>query len=312
MSANLALPGEATPGAPPQRLRVDLPHRPGAHVSVQSSGAGGLPCLFIHGFGEGGYVWDEVVANSGLPQQHVTVDLLGHGDSAWSSDGRYDSARHVEDLFAVADALRLGRFVVVGHSWGGNIAARMAVAQPERVVGLGIVDTESESRPEATAHLLAAMRAANRPYRSVDEYADLQIALRPLPAPARLREIAAASLRKRQDGQFELKVDPRLGLAYARASDAGGCQELLASVACPALVVRGAMSGVLGDAQARRMVAAMRACTLATVPAAGHAVMTDNPQAFLTTLRPFLRRFQVAAAPAARPHGGHFSDSSTR
>ena len=56
------------------------------------------------------------------------------------TDGPFTVAQHVEDAIAVLDALGLEDAVVLGHSWGGFLAAVLAMEHPERVRGLLLVD----------------------------------------------------------------------------------------------------------------------------------------------------------------------------
>ncbi len=55
-------------------------------------------------------------------------------------NGPFTVERHVADAVAVLDALGIGRAVVLGHSWGGHLALHLALAHPERVAGLVLVD----------------------------------------------------------------------------------------------------------------------------------------------------------------------------
>ncbi len=54
--------------------------------------------------------------------------------------GPFTVERHVADAVAVLDTLGIGRAVVLGHSWGGYLALQLALAHPDRVAGLVIVD----------------------------------------------------------------------------------------------------------------------------------------------------------------------------
>lgn len=54
--------------------------------------------------------------------------------------GPFTVERHVADAVAVLDTAGLGRAVVLGHSWGGHLALQLALARPDRVAGLVIVD----------------------------------------------------------------------------------------------------------------------------------------------------------------------------
>lgn len=55
-------------------------------------------------------------------------------------DGPFAVETHVADLLAILDGLGLDRPVLAGHSWGGHLALHFAVAHPDRVSGLLIID----------------------------------------------------------------------------------------------------------------------------------------------------------------------------
>lgn len=55
-------------------------------------------------------------------------------------DGGRDVDTHVADAVGVLDALGWDRAWLVGHSWGGHLAMHVAVAHPERILGLVVLD----------------------------------------------------------------------------------------------------------------------------------------------------------------------------
>lgn len=55
-------------------------------------------------------------------------------------DGPKAVERHVCDAVAVLDGLGIARAVVAGHSWGGVLGLHLAIAEPERVRGLVVID----------------------------------------------------------------------------------------------------------------------------------------------------------------------------
>jgi len=55
-------------------------------------------------------------------------------------DGPFDIATHVEDVRRVLDTLGWDRCVVLGHSWGGHLVLHVALAMPERLLGVLSVD----------------------------------------------------------------------------------------------------------------------------------------------------------------------------
>jgi pimeloyl-ACP methyl ester carboxylesterase len=101
--------------------------------------------------------------------------------------------------------------------------------------------------------------------------------------------MARYGLRQREDGLYELKMDPKLRGDRPDDEAARRQEELfvqkqwdaLAKLPCPTLVVRGAASDILSPDTADRMVdEVLQNGTLAVVAQAAHSVATDNPQGF--------------------------------
>lgn len=124
---------------PPVAGGLDL-DVPGVGVRLRATrwpGAG-VPVLLLHGLASTRRFWDLVVPGlAGLPV--LALDQRGHGDSD-RPDGPYDAATVVQDALLALDALGLSRVVVVGHSWGGWTALRLAAQAPERVLAVVAVD----------------------------------------------------------------------------------------------------------------------------------------------------------------------------
>ena len=78
-------------------------------------------------------------AGEGLPELRVLApDLRGHGHSTWEPPWTVE--QHVSDLLELLDAEDAGRIPVVGHSMGGMIGLHLALAAPERVARLVLLD----------------------------------------------------------------------------------------------------------------------------------------------------------------------------
>jgi pimeloyl-ACP methyl ester carboxylesterase len=69
----------------------------------------------------------------------LAPDLRGRGRSA-AHPGPYGLAAHVDDLVALLDALGVPSAVLLGHSMGAYVVARLAAEHPERVHGLVLLD----------------------------------------------------------------------------------------------------------------------------------------------------------------------------
>jgi pimeloyl-ACP methyl ester carboxylesterase len=120
--------------------RIALPS--GVTLNVQQGGAAdGEAILFLHGFPESHRTWRAVVPDLAREFRIVAPDQRGFGasDKPLGVDA-YKTDRILEDLIALADALELGRFTLVGHDWGGAVAWLAALRHPDRLKRLVIVN----------------------------------------------------------------------------------------------------------------------------------------------------------------------------
>jgi len=102
----------------------------------------GAPVVFLHGNPTSSHLWRNVLPS--VPGRRLAPDLIGMGASPrppieYSFD---DHARYLDEWF---DALSLDDVVLVGHDWGGALAADWASRHPGRVRGLAF--TEAVLKP---------------------------------------------------------------------------------------------------------------------------------------------------------------------
>ena len=96
--------------------------------------------LLLHGLASNARIWDGVASRlAGAGLRVVALDLRGHGASDQPGSG-YDFASVGQDLAAALGGLGLERPVLVGHSWGANVALQFAADRPGTVAGLVLVD----------------------------------------------------------------------------------------------------------------------------------------------------------------------------
>src|ERR1051326_1981781 len=112
----------------------------GVRLHYVTAGKGPL-IIFLHGFPEFWYEWKNQLAEFGKDHLAVAPDMRGYNLSAKPSDvDQYQMKYLVEDIRALADHLKHKKFVLVGHDWGGAVAWSFAIAHPEYVEKLGIVN----------------------------------------------------------------------------------------------------------------------------------------------------------------------------
>lgn len=126
---------------------------PGVSLFVASTGAGPAPALLVV---HGGPDWDHSYLRDPLAQladhhRVILPDIRGCGRSSQGlADTDYTPDAVVADLLALTDQLGIPRFSLLGFSWGGLIAQRVAVRAPERVDQL-IIASSSVLPVDATA-----------------------------------------------------------------------------------------------------------------------------------------------------------------
>ncbi|HEU4961069.1 MAG TPA: alpha/beta hydrolase [Sphingomonas sp.] len=119
-----------------------IPLPTGVTLQVATAGDPAAPAIvLLHGFPESHRTWRHQIP--ALAKDHFVVapDQRGYARSS-KPEGveNYAPDRIVADLFALADALGIERFALVGHDWGGAIAWMAALGRPDRVARLIIVN----------------------------------------------------------------------------------------------------------------------------------------------------------------------------
>jgi pimeloyl-ACP methyl ester carboxylesterase len=140
-----ATPSAAEP-APTAPAPISSVAGPAGTLSVDDGGRGGLPVLFVHGNGGNKSQWAAQLAHLRQTRRAVAFDLRGMGKSAPAADADYSVEAFAADLAAVADAFRLSRFVLVGHSFGGAVVCAYAARHPDRPAALVFADVAGDLR----------------------------------------------------------------------------------------------------------------------------------------------------------------------
>ncbi len=137
---------------------------PQGKISVDDGGRGGLPVLFVHGNGGNKSQWAAQLSHLRASRRALAFDLRGMGKSAPASNGDYSVEAFASDVAAVADAAKLDRFVLVGHSFGGAVVCAYAGRNPGRLAGLVFADAAGDltaTPAESVEGLKRSLDAAN-------------------------------------------------------------------------------------------------------------------------------------------------------
>src|SRR5271163_3509056 len=111
----------------------------GLNLHLEDRGnSDGLPLVFLHSWAGSARSWKYVVDALPSGLRTITVDHRGWGRSESHSSG-FDLADLASDAKEVVKALKLDRYVLVGHSMGGKVAQFIASERPEKLSGLILV-----------------------------------------------------------------------------------------------------------------------------------------------------------------------------
>jgi pimeloyl-ACP methyl ester carboxylesterase len=244
------------------------------------------PLLFLHGGSAHCHWWDQV-APAFADRYHVlSLDQRGHGASQWADPPAYQTADFASDLVGLMDSLGWERMILVGHSMGGHNAMAFAAWHPERLSGLVVADSRPAVSP---ARLTEMCQRATRPLRT-HESAELAVGrFRLIPkettAPAAfLRHLAREGIVER-GAKWVYRFDPSSDGSRTPVNT----WSLLQNIACPTLIVRGALSPILTRQTSLAILEKIPGARLAEIPAAYHHFMLDQPEEFVLVLEKFLR-----------------------
>jgi len=209
----------------------------------------------------------------------VAIDLAGFGRSAVATE----TDAPWRDVLETCDEIGVHEFVLVGNSFGGAVAMRVAATAPERVSGLVLVSApplELEPSPRLRAAWDAEEEALSDG--DIDAATAAVVDAWTLPdAPAELREQVAAMQSRALELQLDAPEPPE-------APDPLEEPEALAGVGVPALVIAGELDMPDFLEGATPLAEALGGGEPTVIAGAGHLAPLEQPQAFEELLLGFL------------------------
>lgn len=300
MTHDIAAPASEPP-QPISRTLVNA-RMPLAYMEWPNPGAPLL--VLLHGSRDHSRSWDPITAVLQRTHHVVAPDLRGHGDSAWSQDGRYNYAAYLCDLNVLCDELGVSAkrpVTLVGHSLGAHIALRYAGTVPETVAQL--VAIEAVGAPVALEARQTGMtldarlrawfddrrRAAalqRRAFASIEEAVARMLSRHAYLTPGQAAFLTRHGLRRDEDG-WHWKYDPFVNVWPFPELAIDEAMTLWARIACPTLLIYGEKSwpstvpaqvaATIGHAQQLRLAES------------GHWPQHDAQDACLTAIVAFLQ-----------------------
>lgn len=132
----------------------------GVRLHVRDQGPRDAPVLVLaHGSNASLHTWEPWVRELSGRWRVVSFDFPAHGLTGPSASGVYNGATYVRVVQEMADALGIERFTLAGNSMGGYVAWRYALAHPERLTGLILVDAAGYPRDGGAPFVFQLARA---------------------------------------------------------------------------------------------------------------------------------------------------------
>ncbi len=255
--------------------------------------AAGPTILFLHGTGLTAHTWDIACLALRTRYRCLALDLRGHGDSEWSPETDYSLAAQVADIESFAENLGLEQFVLVGMSLGGLISLGYAGRHSDRLKALVVVDASLQVRSRSRVRDFLS-QAAELP--SIEDFVDRAMEFNSRRKPELLRFSLLHNLRQLPNGQYSWKYDHRywgnIDVDRVRA-EREALASIVPTISCPTLLLRGAESEVLPEADAAELARRLPNGRWATVGSSGHTVQGDNPRGLVDALQAFLAEIGV-------------------
>lgn len=241
----------------------------------------GQPIVILHGlFGSS----DNWLTQSKLLSSRyrvLSLDLRNHGQSPHSDE--FDYPTMVKDLLEFFDEHGLQDTVVIGHSMGGKVAMNFAVAHPDRLSKLVVVDISPKAYDLEHYTIMDGLKAIN--IDSMKSRNDADAALATFVPEADIRQFLLKNLQRRPEGGFRWKLN--LPAIDRNLRKIGFDLQYDGAFEKPTLFVRGARSKYVLDEDMTRIRQFFPAAELRTL-ATGHWVQAEKPEEFVQVVQDWL------------------------
>ncbi|MFI6523763.1 alpha/beta fold hydrolase [Streptomyces uncialis] len=273
----------------------------GVRVHVDTAGTAGSPVLLLHGIGSSAASFTGQLTALARHHRVMAWDAPGYARSG-DPGARYRMDDYADTAAALLAALAPGPAHVVGVSWGGVVATRLALRHPALVRSLVLADSTRGSgrTPEGAAAMRQRVRELARD--GVREFARARAPRllsdqAPDAAVAAVREVMTASVRL-----------PGYTRAAASMADTDHTAAL-PGLNVPTLVLVGEHDRITGVEESRTLHRLVAGSTLTVIPGAGHLANQEQPALFTALVAGFLAEQDGAAPGPAHPDAGPTADA---
>ncbi|MCB0211702.1 MAG: alpha/beta fold hydrolase [Anaerolineae bacterium] len=249
----------------------------------------GFPIIFGHSYLWDNAMWQPQIAALSTTYRCIVPDLWSHGCSDPPPGNPYSLEELAEDMWTFTQALGLDHFAVVGSSVGGMWGVHLALAHPEAVVALALLDTYlGPELPETHVYYFGMLRLVEKigliPTPLQDEIVPLFFSPITMQHDPDIVSRFKANLSSFDAAQIPGIVGIGQGI-FSRASQL----ERLPQITAPTMVIVGADDLARPPHEARQMAESIPGATLEIIPNAGHVSNLEQPKQVSRLLERFLK-----------------------
>jgi pimeloyl-ACP methyl ester carboxylesterase len=265
----------------------------GLELHVKTFGDGEPAFLLLHGFGASLYSWNSVIGTLSEQGKVIVYDRPAFGLSerplTWDGQNPYSSETQNELVLGLLDYYKLENAILIGNSAGGTIAMQFALAYPERVSALILVDPAVYGQAGAPKWI--------RPLLSIPQIDRLGplFVRKLLENGTSMVESAWNDSSKITTETIKLYKKPLLVDNWDRAlweftlaSTSSNLKNELDQFALPILVITGDNDQIVPTTDSIRLADALPNATLVVIKNAGHVPHEEQTQDFLNAVQDFL------------------------
>jgi len=282
------LPPQALADADSQFIEIN-----GLSVHVKISGQGEPLFMLLHGFGASLYSWQPVMEPFSQLGTVIAFDRPAFGLTErplrWEGDNPYSPEAQVALVIGLLDHFGAQQVILVGNSAGGTVAMQVALAHPERVSALILVDPAVYTGGGAPSWIRPLLGS---------------------PQLQHLGPLLARQIQKRGTQIIELawhdtsRLSPETIARYQKplqvdnwdkalweftlASRSSDLMDRLAEFTLPVLVITGDDDRIVPTADSIRLAGELPNASLMVIPQAGHVPHEERPDLFMQAVNEFV------------------------
>ena len=238
--------------------------------------------IVLHGLFGSARNWAGIARSLSESHRVYALDLRNHGASARASTMTY--AEMADDVAGFIASHDIENPVVMGHSMGGKVAMQLALASPDSVKALIVVDIAPVSYGHDMMDYIAAMQAMD--LSGEQRRSELEEELRGKVEDPGISAFLMTNLERATDG-FQWRIN-LTAISAGMSAITGFNPPAGATYNGPAVFIAGSESGYIRDEHRDRIAELFPKSRTVTIKDANHWVHADRPEAFLKTVQAFL------------------------